>query len=414
MGNDRKKILMLITNLGKGGAQRVFYDHAQYLRNHYHVSEAVFDIREDMRIYDSGLELFSFDVRASTNPVGKVLNLFKRVRALRTLVREQNFPLVISHMDGANWINALAGKRHKKILVVHGTILHDHAMQKQVQQLRLKWLIPQLYKRADAVVAVSEGIKSELQRHCGLKNVVAIPNFFDVEAIQAMARLPLPGEWAAVFAFPTLVTSGRLHEQKKQRYLLPVFKALKKDFPDLKLVLLGDGELRDALIGEAAGLGLRVYSVWETGTPLSAEYDVYFPGYLDNPFRFLNKSTVFVFPSAWEGFPLALCEAMISGAPVLAADCPTGPREILAPGTEDTGYSLAAAAETPYGYLMPMPGKPTFTEEWIKAIRHLLEQPEKRAALVQEGSRRMLDYHRGEVLYRWQKLVQAVLSGGAA
>lgn len=409
MKSKAARLLLLITNLGKGGAQRVFFDHSLFLQHQYEVAEAVFDTAEEERLYNSGLPLYSLDVKAGQGPFGKIRNLWKRVDSLKKLIAKQKIELVISHMDGANWINVLAGSRHKKILVVHGTILYDQTVSKRFQKFRLKVLIPLLYKRADCVVAVSEGIKEELKNYCGLQNVITIPNFFDLKSIQKKALSNLPAEWTPVFSFPTLVTSGRMHEQKKQRFLLPVLQQLKKDISDLKLIILGDGELRNALLQEAKSFDLRVYSTWDAEKNLSTDYDVYFLGYVENPFVFLNKSTVFVFPSAWEGFPLALCEAMIAGVPVLAADCPTGPREILDPGSNDLSYSLTSAQETDYGYLMPMPDKSSFVSEWVKIINSLITNPEKRQFFIRQGQTYMLNYDSNVILQRWQKLIDNIV-----
>ena len=120
-----RKILMLITNLGKGGAQRVFYDHSIGFSKYHDVKEAVFDIEEDEKIYDSGLPLFSLGIKAARNPWQSISNVFKRAKKLKEIIEGKQIDITISHMDGANWVNALSGKRDKKILVVHGTVLHD-------------------------------------------------------------------------------------------------------------------------------------------------------------------------------------------------------------------------------------------------------------------------------------------------
>ena len=59
--------------------------------------------------------------------------------------------------------------------------------------------------------------------------------------------------------------------------------------------------------------------------------DVVFLGFLKNPFSFMRQAHAFAFPSALEGFGQALLEAVASGATIVASDCDSGPREILAP-----------------------------------------------------------------------------------
>lgn len=402
-----EKIFMLITNLGKGGAQRVFYDHALQFSKDYQVEEVVFDINEDERLYNSGLPIHSLDVKGSGNPVSGLFNLFKRAKRLRRLIRTGKPDITISHMDGANWVNVLSGTKEKKILVVHGTVLHDRGQSGFMNFLRRKIILPILYNRSAVTVAVSEGIRHELTKFCGVKNAISIPNFFDIEAIQCLAAKPLPSGYATIYSSgqPVLVSSGRFSEQKKQRYLIPIFAAIKKNFPGTKLVLLGDGELREELIKCVKDAGLSLHSVWDNHA-LTDQYDVYMPGYVKNPFAFLSRSTLFLFPSGWEGFPMALGEAMICGVPVLSADCPTGPREMLAPGTFDALYKLDKIEETSLGYLLPMCGKPNFQQSWVYACNELLGDENKRKEKIKNALQFMKQLDRPIIIKRWDSLLQ--------
>jgi glycosyltransferase involved in cell wall biosynthesis len=406
----RKKLLLLITNYGPGGAQRAFYDHSIFLRQQYDVSEAVFNKDELPNLYESGNPVYSLDVQGGSGIKGKIDNFRQRCRKLSNIIAKEKIDLCISHMDGANWVNVLSKSRAKKILFVQGTVIHDYAISNWLRILRKKLIIPYLYNKAALTVAVADGIKYELEHYCGVKRVVTIPNFFDTAAIQEKAAIPLSAEWEEVFAgSEILITSGRLHIQKKQRYLLPLLKKLVAQRPNLKLIILGDGDLRNELIEEAGNIGLRVYSGWNKEQPLSADYDLYFPGYISNPFQFLKRSTLFVFPSGWEGFPLALCEAMISGVPAIAADCPTGPREIMMPGTFDPQYTLRKKEESTYGYLMPMVDKPEFEATWLDAINELLDNPEKRVALIKSGQERMKEYDKSVATEKWFAVIERVL-----
>jgi glycosyltransferase involved in cell wall biosynthesis len=192
--------------------------------------------------------------------------------------------------------------------------------------------------------------------------------------------------------------------------LLRLLKQLLNKTTGLKLVIMGDGPLRADLLSEAATMGLRCYNGWNPTEALKPDCDIYFPGYISNPFQFLKRSTLFLFPSGWEGFPLALCEAMISGVPVLAADCPTGPREIIAPGTFDAAYSLRCIEETEYGYLLPMADKQEFEEAWIKAIMDILNNNTKRIAFIANGKERMKAYDKTVVMQQWFDVIDKVLS----
>jgi glycosyltransferase involved in cell wall biosynthesis len=104
-----------------------------------------------------------------------------------------------------------------------------------------------------------------------------------------------------------------------------------KDFPTLihafarvreshnaRLLILGDGDERSTLETLVKHLGL--------------EQDVSMPGFILNPYPFMVHAALFVLSSRWEGLPGVLIEALYCGVPVIATDCPSGPREILADG----------------------------------------------------------------------------------
>lgn len=107
----------------------------------------------------------------------------------------------------------------------------------------------------------------------------------------------------------------------------------------MKLAILGRGELEDYLKQLACEMDL--------------EKDVYFLGFQKNPFKFISKSKIYVFPSLYEGFPNALCEAMACGVTVISSDCKSGPREILAPETNIDGETKIIEYAK-YGMLLPV------------------------------------------------------------
>ena len=110
---------------------------------------------------------------------------------------------------------------------------------------------------------------------------------------------------------------GRLIEQKDQQTLIRAFAKVRSRRA-CRLVILGEGEKHSALAALAQKLGVGS--------------DVLMPGFIANPYSWMKKSAVFVLSSKFEGLPTVLIEAMQCGIPVISADCPSGPAEILEDG----------------------------------------------------------------------------------
>jgi glycosyltransferase involved in cell wall biosynthesis len=409
----RKKLLLVIPNLGLGGAQRVFHDHSVELSKYYDVTEAVFDFDLE-NLYPSANPSVSLNVQGGGSPAQKARNFLRRVKRLRALKDKLKPDVCISHLEGADYVNLLSKGDEKIVLLIHGSKTYDNNISGALGWVRKKVLMPLLYKRADYIVTVSRDIIPEMVHDFGVApaKLLAINNSFPVESVWELAKEPLPADVQAVYdAAPILVTSARLAVQKHQWPLLNIFAGVLRQRP-CKLVFVGDGELRRELVAHAHELGLRVYEAWEN-MPLTPDYDVYFVGLQQNPFQYIRPATLFVLPSAWEGFPLALGEAMTCGVPVLSTDCPTGPREMLAPDSVAPAIPLRTAEWAEYGVLMPMlNAQGSFQQDvysWVEAIVKLLDNETERKRLGDRSTQRSKDFTHASTFARWHKLLTGLL-----
>jgi glycosyltransferase involved in cell wall biosynthesis len=180
-------------------------------------------------------------------------------------------------------------------------------------------LAPYLYPRADAIIAVSAGVADDLSASTGLerRRIKVINNPVVTDELLTLAREDFHHPWLEPGAPPVILAAGRLAPAKDYPTLLRAFAKVRSALP-CRLMVLGDGGLLDQLTQLAMDLGIK--------------HDVEFSGFLINPYAAMSRAALFVLSSRWEGSPNALVEAMACGVPVVATDCPSGPREILSGG----------------------------------------------------------------------------------
>ncbi len=189
------------------------------------------------------------------------------------------------------------------------------------------------YRRADAVVAISDGVAAGLVDRFALNRarVRTIHNALPIDDIRANAHAPV----AIAVDRPFIVAAGRLDYQKGFDTLIRAFAA-HGVARDHALVILGEGIERGALEQLARSLDVQA--------------KVHLPGFVANPWAYFARASAFVCASRWEGFGNVIIEAMACGAPVIATDCDFGPREILRHG--QTGWLVPVDDEAALGRAM--------------------------------------------------------------
>ena len=178
----------------------------------------------------------------------------------------------------------------------------------------LRWT----YTRALAVVCVSYDLK-EIAARLGVskERIVAIPNAVDVERVRSLAKESPPSE-LDLNSQPVIVAIGRLSRQKGFDFLIPAHAKVVRQGIRHTLVLIGNGPDRNELKDLAKSEGV--------------DDSVIFLGYLANPYPVLSRASACCLSSRYEGRSLVLAEAALLGVPIIATDCPTGPREVLEDG----------------------------------------------------------------------------------
>jgi glycosyltransferase involved in cell wall biosynthesis len=400
-----RNILMLITELTLGGAEKVFYDHVLELSKVHNVLVCVFTKKGHNDIFKIPNPIFELDTKPIKNPLTRWLHRKKR---LQEIILANNIDVCISHMEGPNFLNTWANHKCKKILCVHGSIQKNSQKGFLQKNIINKVLIPLLYNKADVIVTVSKGIGEEHLR-AGVKKskLVVINNFFDIELIKSKAKENSDFSDEFFTANKVLIHVGRLAPEKNQQFLIRLIKILKAKDRTYKLLLIGNGPLYQDLVDIAVSEDLKIYDS-KCNDEVNEEADVFFMGAQANPFKYIIRSRLFLLSSFNEGFPLVLGESLACGIPVVAVDCPTGPREILSKDGElEVQYN---SYEKMYcGLLMKyFEDLHSFDKEldiWAKAITELLHDEEALNQLRKNAAIRAEFYASRNIIPQWLNLI---------
>lgn len=341
------RILCFLPDLGGGGAQRTLINLAASFRQAGH------DVILASAQPDGPARAWvDPELRSVSVGPGQLRNaLFPLAR----LIRDERPDVILSSVLDANLIavaaRALAGSPRPKLVVRETNSLRARG---DIGFLRQR-LARFAYPRADAVVALSEGVRQELIADHALPaaSVVTIHNpvEFDALAVEARQATAPPvakeGRW--------IMGVGRLIRQKGFDRLIRTVAELKR--PEVRLVLVGEGPDREALAAQARDLGVQLLM----------------PGFVRQPMHWLAHADLFVLSSRWEGFGHVIVEAMAAGVPVIAFDCPHGPRDII-----DSGVN---------GLLVPDGAETALTEAMAKLLDDRDLAAHLNAAAIQDASR---------------------------
>ena len=299
-----KKLLLMVPMLHQGGFERVCVQTARLLQGTFDVTILIFSDK-DINYDVTGLHIINIDVPSVPGKAGKLRNVLKRVRRVRALKKQNRYDISYSFGSSANLINVFTRTTEKVV-----TGLRCQTDLEEPRQVRL------FCKRSDRVLSCSKEIVDELEQDFGYKRSTYIYNPLAVEEINERAE-----EKISDFPFPcgdedlkVICSLGRDDRIKGFWHLVKAFSLVHERLPQARLMILGAGRFNGCReLAEKLGVG-----------DVTA-----FPGVRKNPFPYAAKCDLFLLPSNREGFPNALLEGMALGRPVIAADCETGPREIL-------------------------------------------------------------------------------------
>ncbi len=264
-------------------------------------------------------------------------------------IKKINPDLILTVNTYSNLLVPFAAPRRRIILSVHSNStqqLTESRFRTIISPL-MRWIYPR-----HRMVAPTQGVADDLSNNFQVSGAKVIPHGVDLQSLQGLAD-ETPGDLPPQ---PYMIALGRLTPAKDYPTLLHAFSAAQPRGMGEHLVIIGDGELREELIKLSSDLGLAGR--------------VHFLLHRENPFPYIKHARFFVLSSIWEGFGLALLEALALGKPAIATDCPSGPGEILQGGK--------------YGLLV----KPGDVPALADALLRLSRSSELRDSLAQKAVQR--------------------------
>jgi len=347
--SSRRRVFFVLHRPAGGGAERVMLDVFGALDRRRFAPELVF-LKTDRGPYQ---EMWAEDMPVH-NLQGQ--NSSTIVPRLAQLIRGRSPDVILSTLFKNNLVTIIAAKLSGQDVGVvlrqanNPTLALNQARNSVVAYAK-KRIYALAYPHADHFVAISQGIKDDMVNSFRIPGdrISVIHNPVDIDRITRMARCGVMHPWLqAGSSTPVLVAAGRLVEQKGLDVLLHAFAIAAQSTP-ARLIVLGRGVLRDQLLSLSGQLGVSDH--------------VDFAGFQANPYSFMRNSQLFVLSSRWEGLGLVILEAMATGTPVVATDCPFGPGELVSDG--ETG--LLVPVEDP--------------EALARAITYALSNPDHAAAM---------------------------------
>lgn len=311
------KIALVVTGLQLGGAETQVADLARgFLARGHDVAlisltgTCAVDLPESPR-------LTLIELKAAKTPWSLGWALRQLVAHLRTWQPD----VVHAHMVHANLLTRVARWFVRMPVLVTSAHSRNEGGRLRMLAYRLtdRWTDLTTNVSDDAVAAFVA------QRAAPAGRIVSVPNGIDTQRYhpdaQARAALRATIDTLPSAATPIVFAAGRMVDAKDYPTLIDAFAHVVRALPEARLLIAGDGPLRDAVQARVDAQGLA-----RSVTLLGRRNDIA---------QWMCAADVYAMSSAWEGLPLVIGEAMASGLPVVSTDC-GGVRELLGTGSINT------------------------------------------------------------------------------
>ena len=366
---SRRHIGLFVRSFGGGGgAERVMLNLATALADRGHRVDLVMGRKEGHFLEEipDTVTVIDLKIRSARQLLPTLLKMPRVAAALAAHLPGSRLPWILGGVSGlAAYLNqqrptallsalsypnmtAVLARRlsiasTRTVISVHNHLSVATAGADRAADKTFPHLARRLYPEADRIVAVSDGVAEDLAHTLGLPRtrIRTIYNPVFRPDMLTLARAPLEHAWFAPGAPPVILGIGKLKPQKDFGCLIRAFARVRAVRP-ARLLILGEGSQREALLSLASQLGVAD--------------DIALPGFVANPFAYLGRAAVFALSSAWEGLSNVIIEALACGCPVVSTDCPSGPAELLGRGA--------------YGSLVPVGDDTALAQALLASLDH--------------------------------------------
>lgn len=299
-GNSPKKVALLIHALYGGGAERLMSELASRWAEHHAVSLVTWAKTEtDAYPLPSSVRRHGLDLmHQSGNVVTGLFANLNRVRRLRETLRQIQPDVVVSFADQMN-IVALQAARPLDMPVWISE--HSDPSKQKLSRLWETWRAS-VYPTCEGCVVLTRDIAQKMERWIPAGHIRVIPPAIEAAEVETSAG---SSDTSVLFV-------GRLSPEKRVDLLIEAWRGIQEQIPQWKLQIVGDGEQRQELEELARGID-----------------SIQFLGWQQQPKPFYQRAQIFALPSNYEGFPVALLEAMHAGLACVTTRCTSAIDELM-------------------------------------------------------------------------------------
>lgn len=310
------KITFVTRSMWAGGAERVISELVKYYA-HCEDTCSIITLDEQSVLYDipSSVKFVAIgEIFKKNRLIDKILRYIN----LRKIIKETTPDIVVSLPEdiGIFVIPALFGLN---VPVIVSERNNPWVMPWKRTTRILRKLV---YPYVDGIIFQTKEASSFFPKHIRNKGII-LPNPVDLNRFSNTDVLKRS---------KTVVSAGRLVEQKNFKLLIESFSWFHKIHPEYKLIIYGEGEMREELESLASNI--------------LSERAFEFPGRRVDLIDEMRKASIFVLSSDYEGLPNVVIEAMLLGLPVISTNCPTGgPKELINDGVNGLLVSVGDVSE---------------------------------------------------------------------